>query len=272
MTFWLYLPFYCQRKPTRIIGNRYRLMRQIGRGSSGLVHLAVDVKTRARYAVKEVCRPWSRHSLLESNILKQVGPHKNIIQLIDVIQDSDSMFLVMEMAKQGTVMDIVPHSLTKPYSNTQCRHFFKQLLDAVDHLHQHDIIHRDIKPENILLSNQTIKLVDFGSATRISEKTSSHIGSPAFMAPELLKKVPHNPTSCDVWAMGVTLYCLAYGHLPFQKPNFVQLYQDILTQPVSHTDTIDVQLKDLINQLLQKDPTQRITLDEAKVHPWMTKK
>lgn len=177
----------------------------------------------------------------------------------------------MELAQQA-IMEIVPHSFTKPYSNHECREYFKQILDSVDYLHQHGVIHGDIKPENILLTNQkTVKLIDFGNATRISdlERPGFTTGSPAFMAPELLKKVSHSPTTPDVWAMGVTLYCMAYGHLPFEKPNFVQLYQDILKSPVQHSETIDSDLKDFIDQLLEKDPAKRITLDKARQHPWM---
>ncbi|KAG1462275.1 hypothetical protein G6F46_003546 [Rhizopus delemar] len=232
MTFCFYSPFqfyYYQRKSSRVIGERYRLIQQIGRGSSGLVHLAY--KNCTRYAIKEIPRSHKKQQNLEIGILKELKPHKNIIQFFEIIEESNSIFLVMEMVQQGPVMDIVPYSFTKPYSNTQCKHLFKQLIDAIDHLHQQGILHGDIKPENILLTNnQTIKLIDFGNASHISDK-ASHIGSPAFMAPELLKKVPHLPTSTDIWAAGVTLYCLAYGHLPFQQPNFIQLYQDILTKP-----------------------------------------
>ncbi|KAG0791525.1 hypothetical protein G6F16_003454 [Rhizopus arrhizus] len=272
MPFWFYTPLYlhCRWKTRkyRMIGNRYRLIRQIGRGSTGLVYLAIDIKTHTRCAIKEICKQKNRQ---ESSILKELGPHKNIIGFIEVIEDSGSIYLVMEMAKKGAIMDIVPHSLTEPYSNHQCKHLFKQLVNAVYHLHQRGIIHGDIKPENILLTNhQTVRLIDFGNASRISDMTAKiTTGSPAFMAPELLKKVLHSPTSSDIWALGVTLYCLAYGHLPFEKSSFIQLYQDILTKPVPHSQTINPQLKDLINQLLEKDPNKRITLDKVKHHPWL---
>ncbi|CAO3657944.1 unnamed protein product [Rhizopus stolonifer] len=201
MTFRFYTPLqlHCRWKTRkyRMVGERYRLIRQMGRGSSGLVHLAIDIKTNTHYAVKEVCkfirsekkRKTTKTFNQESKIMKELN-HKHIIQLKEIIEDSDSIFLVMELAQQA-IMEIVPHSFTKPYSNNECREYFKQILDSVDYLHQHGVIHGDIKPENILLTNQkTVKLIDFGNATRISdlERPGFTTGSPAFMAPELLKK------------------------------------------------------------------------------------
>ncbi|KAI9250786.1 kinase-like domain-containing protein [Sporodiniella umbellata] len=239
MIFRFYSPLqlHCRWKTRkyRTVGGRYRLIRQMGRGSSGLVHLALDIKTNEHCAVKELCkfvrtekkRKTTKTVNEESRIMKGLK-HDNIIQLKDVIEDADSIFLVMELAHQ-VIMDIVPHATTQPYSNQQCKRYFEQILDSVDYLHQRGVIHGDIKSENIMLTNQnTVKLIDFGNAAHISDMERRAVGSPAFMAPELLKKVAHSPTTPDLWALGVTLYCLAYGHLPFEKRNFLQLYQDIL--------------------------------------------
>lgn len=179
----------------------------------------------------------------------------------------------MEYAENGIVMDVTPHSVTKSFSDTQCRIIFKQLVAAVSHLHQNGIIHRgrhpwkkkilfrtayltscsliDIKPQNLLLSNENIvKLIDFGNATVVTDSLAGYnTGTPAFMAPELLKKGTYNaplpsknivskkktllaprngsPTSADLWSMGVTLYCFTYGHLPFEKSSLLDLYADI---------------------------------------------
>lgn len=151
-------------------------------------------------------------TLQEAEILQCLPNHENIIKFIEIIDDpehQESIFLVTEIAEKGIVMDVKPHQVTKPYSNDVCRHIFEQLVEAVDHckypyepitavkthtviVHRNKIIHRDIKPQNLVLSNDsTVKLIDFGNATCITNgrlKSSCSVGSPAFMAPELLKK------------------------------------------------------------------------------------
>ncbi|KAI9480661.1 MAG: kinase-like domain-containing protein [Benjaminiella poitrasii] len=316
------------------ICGRYKLLYEIGHGASAIVHLAIDMKTKKKYAVKEISKsrlkcqhrlelfhqqgPTNRRRrpvcmlsaeeandiqlkkrklnsnfqqqkmneetliIRETDILKQLPKHTNIIKFVEVLQDpkyEDSIFIVTEFAEKGVVMDVVPYSTTKPYSDAQCRHIFKQLVGAVDHLHQNNMIHGDIKPQNLILTNDdSVKLIDFGSAACITNildygyRSSGSLGSPAFMAPELLKKKAvlenekvNSPTCADIWSMGITLYCLAYGHLPFERTNILELYSDIHTKPVEHSAKIDRSLKNLIDRLLAKDPKDRITMKEIKV-------
>ncbi|KAI8080502.1 kinase-like domain-containing protein [Thamnidium elegans] len=330
-----------QQNNKRCINGQYKLLHEIGHGASGIVHLAVDIKTNVRYAIKELNKPKLQrqyHSELlrqsgparrrrnlssssessledtltllgvaqskrrklnqnhdnetaindlfieESNLLKKLAPHENIIHFIKVIEDPnylDSIFIVMEYAEKGIVMDVTPHSVTKSFSDTQCRNIFKQLVEAVNHLHTNGIVHRDIKPQNLLLSSDNlVKLIDFGNATTVSDTLSyNSTGTPAFMAPELLKKVPRNqvqipPTCADLWSMGVTLYCFTYGRLPFEKASLLDLYADIQNKSLSHpssSEKVDLDLIDLIDKLLEKNPTNRITIDKVMSHPWLSK-
>jgi serine/threonine protein kinase len=302
MTRWFNTSLWKRKR--HYIGGRYQLLYEIGQGASGTVHLALDIKTNQHYAIKELNKSrlqrqlksellWGPRSnaakkrklnqesltIQEIEILKQVPQHKNIIQFITALEDpfyEDSIFIVTEIAKKGVVMDIVPHSVSKPYSDDQCRNIFKQLVNAVDHLHKHDIVHRDIKPQNLLMSNNNIvKLIDFGNATKVTDmprKTSSSVGSPAFMAPELLKKGIQADSKCaDLWSMGITLYCLAYGHLPFETSGILDLYNDIQHKPVVHSEHTDPALRDLIDRLLEKNPKDRISIIDLKIHPWMNK-
>lgn len=150
----------------------------------------------------------------EIEILKQLPTHSNIIRFVAVIdndpENEDSIFIVTEIAEKGIIMDVTPHSITKSIPDNQCREIFSQLVDAVEHcklvkiilfssyiltvaiVHFNNIVHRDIKPQNLVMSNNNIvKLIDFGNAACITDKlssTSSSVGSPAFMAPELLKR------------------------------------------------------------------------------------
>ncbi|KAG2191100.1 hypothetical protein INT46_005741 [Mucor plumbeus] len=302
----------------RQIGNgKYSLIRQIGQGASGIVHLAIETKTNKKFAIKEMNKsriqrqhhqsqlvnsrrplyPESKKRKLnqdnvelqieEIDILKQLPTHSNIIRFVTVIdndpENEDSIFIVTEIAEKGIIMDVLPHSITKSIPDSQCRKIFSQLVDAVEHLHSNNIVHRDIKPQNLVMSNNNIvKLIDFGNATCITDKlssTSSSVGSPAFMAPELLKRAARrnpestvSPTCADLWSMGVTLYCLVYGHLPFEKSSLMDLYGDIQNKAVDHSNNIDPLLKDLIDKLLEKNPKDRITIQDVKTHSWMQNK
>ncbi|GAN07294.1 hypothetical protein MAM1_0155c06790 [Mucor ambiguus] len=299
----------------QIDNGRYSILGQIGQGASGIVHLAVETKTNKKFAIKEMNKarlqrryhqsqlvnnrkplyPESKKRKLEDlelqieeiEILKQLPGHLNIIRFIEVIDNDpdneDSIFIVTEIAEKGIIMDVTPHAMTKPISEGQCREIFSQLVAAVEHLHSNNIVHRDIKPQNLVMSNSNIvKLIDFGNATCITtdtlSSTSSSVGSPAFMAPELLKRAARrnqesavSPTCADLWSMGVTLYCLVYGQLPFEKASLIDLYSDIQNKAISHSDKVDSSLRDLIDRLLEKNPRSRITIQDVKTHSWLQK-
>ncbi|KAL9550744.1 hypothetical protein MBANPS3_004594 [Mucor bainieri] len=294
---------------------RYSILDQIGQGASGIVHLAVETKTNKKFAIKEMNKsrlqrryhqsqlinnrkplyPESKKRKLEDlelqieeiEILKQLPTHLNIIRFVEVIDNDpdneDSIFIVTEIAEKGIIMDVTPHAMTKPLSEGQCREIFSQLVDAIEHLHSNNIVHRDIKPQNLVMSNNNIvKLIDFGNATCIAadtlSSTSSSVGSPAFMAPELLKRAARrnqestvSPTCADLWSMGVTLYCLAYGQLPFERSSLMDLYSDIQNKAINHSDKVDPLLRDLIDRLLEKKPQNRITIQDVKTHSWLQK-
>ncbi|KAI8080160.1 kinase-like domain-containing protein [Gilbertella persicaria] len=291
------------KESKHLLDGRYKLIHSLGQGASGIVYLGIDVKTNQRYAIKELSKSrlyrveFMQHSSFrkdtkkrklnkptrmivdEADIMAQISPHLNIIKLIQVVQDpeynDDSIFIVMELAEKGVVMDIVPHAVIQPYSDYQSKAIFRQLVSAVSHLHQHDVVHRDIKPQNLLMtSNNTLKLIDFGHATRIKDmkKTFHSVGSPAFMAPESIKKKVSEEQSAlqaDIWSMGITLYCLVYGRLPFEKSSLLDLFDDIQNKKVPHSDTIDPQLKHLINGMLEKDPKTRFTIKDIETHVWL---
>lgn len=216
----------------------------------------------------------------EVAIMKKLD-HPNVVKLYEVldVQQDDSLFMIVELCREGPIMNINMGQAVEPMDEDTARNFFRQMVLAIEYLHENGIIHRDIKPENILKMSdgQSIKLVDFGVSEMFSRGEDQQRelrtgGSPAFMAPELCMTGQTKATgrAVDIWALGVTLYCMVAGHLPFESHQMLELYDKIKSEPVNMPETLSGDLKDLIVSLLEKDPSKRIQMDELREHPWVT--
>ncbi|KAI8628703.1 Pkinase-domain-containing protein [Xylariaceae sp. FL1651] len=215
----------------------------------------------------------------EIAIMKKLN-HPNLVALIEVLDDpeEDSLYMVLEMCKKGVVMKIGLDEQAKPYDSELCRTWFRDLILGIEYLHAQGIIHRDIKPDNLLLTeDDVLKIVDFGVSEMFEKPdqmlTNKSAGSPAFIPPELCQ-AKHGEVSgkaADVWSMGVTLFCLKYGRLPFNGNNALDMYNAIRTDTFSLPDEEDPDFVDLITRILDKNSTTRITLPEIRNHPWVTK-
>lgn len=200
--------------------------------------------------------------------------HNNLVSLIEVLDDptEDSLYMVMEMCKKGVIMKVGLDQKTDPYEDERCRLWFRDLILGIEYLHSQGIVHRDIKPDNCLLtSDDVLKVVDFGVSEMFAKDsemyTAKSAGSPAFLPPELCV-VKHGDISgkaADIWSMGVTLYCLRYGHIPFEKQSIFELYESIRNDDFDLGDEQDEDFKDLMHRILEKDPTKRITMSELRV-------
>ena len=200
--------------------------------------------------------------------------HQNLVSLLEVLDDpeEDSLYMVLEMCKKGVIMKVGMHEPADPYDDESCRCWFRDLILGIEYLHAQGVAHRDIKPDNLLLTeDDELKIVDFG-VSEMFEKSSDSLstksaGSPAFLPPELCVAKHGNISgkAADIWSMGVTLYCLAFGHVPFEKTNILELYRSITDDPVLVKEDIDPDLKVLIYGLLEKDPEKRIKMEQIRV-------
>ncbi|RHZ68933.1 hypothetical protein Glove_292g59 [Diversispora epigaea] len=214
----------------------------------------------------------------EIAVLKKLN-HKNVVTLFEVLDDpeNDSLYMVFEMCEKGVLMDVSINKKTTPFSDEKCRRYFREMVLGFEYLHENDIVHRDIKPDNLLLSsNDVLKIVDFGVSeifTKGNDLMKKSAGSPAFMPPELCA-ADHGQISgkaADIWSMGVTLYCLAFGCLPFVKDNIIDLYDSINKDDLEiPNNNVDPKLVDLLYKILEKSPEKRITMPEIRVNPWLT--
>ncbi|KAH9860172.1 hypothetical protein IAQ61_011956 [Plenodomus lingam] len=234
--------------------------------------------------------PLHRHSTTEENnafelikeeiaIMKKLN-HPNLVTLIEVLDDpeEDSLYMVMEMCKKGVVMQVGLEERADPYSEEQCRCWFRDMILGLEYLHAQGIIHRDIKPDNCLVTgDDVLKIVDFGVSEMFDKegemKTAKSAGSPAFMPPELcVAKHGHvSGRAADIWSMGCTLYCLRFGRIPFERTGMIELYESIRSDPLEFDSDCNEELKDLLQKLMEKDPKKRITMEEIREHPWVTR-
>ncbi|KAK4135403.1 kinase-like protein [Trichocladium antarcticum] len=215
----------------------------------------------------------------EVAIMKKLN-HPNLVQLIEVLDDpdDDSVYMVLEMCKKGVVMNIGLGEATTPYPEEQCRLWFRDLILGIEYLHSQGVVHRDIKPDNLLLTDDDIlKIVDFGVSEMFEKsgqmRTAKSAGSPAFLPPELCvaKHGDVSGPAADIWSMGVSLYCLHYGRIPFEREGVLEMYEAIRTETPELPVDENPDFVDLMRKLLEKDPEKRITMAELREHSWVTK-
>ncbi|TKA28895.1 hypothetical protein B0A50_03306 [Salinomyces thailandicus] len=215
----------------------------------------------------------------EIAIMKKLN-HNNLVALIEVLDDpdEDSLYMVLEMCKKGVVMKVGLDERAEPYTEEACRCWFRDMILGIEYLHAQGIIHRDIKPDNCLITaDDVLKIVDFGVSEMFEKESEMHVsksaGSPAFMPPELcVAKHGHvSGKAADIWSMGVTLYCLRYGHIPFEKTGMLELYESIREDPLPLDEEQDANFRDLMTRLFDKTPETRITMEEVRQHAWVTR-
>ncbi|KAE9970023.1 hypothetical protein BLS_005105 [Venturia inaequalis] len=215
----------------------------------------------------------------EIAIMKKLS-HPNVVSLVEVLDDpeEDSLYMVMEMCKKGVVMKVGLETKADPYDEERCRHWFRDMILGMEYLHAQGIIHRDIKPDNCLITaDDVLKFVDFGVSEMFEKdsdmNTAKSAGSPAFMPPELCvaKHGEVSGRAADIWSMGVTLYCLRYGAIPFEKTQLLDLYEAIKEDDFDLGESCSPDFRDLMTRMLNKNPHERIVMEELRDHPWVTK-
>jgi len=201
------------------------------------------------------------------------------VQYKDLYEGDTFIYLVLEYAEGGELF----HKISRTgVSESEARTLFSQLLKAVNYLHQQSIVHRDLKPENILLDGQgNIKISDFGLARFDATHMQSLCGTPHYVAPEVIRLGLGNSSvgygkEVDMWSLGVSLYHMLTGHLPFPESDRMALFNKIerglYDFPFHLWGGITEEAKDLVKKLLDIDPKTRLTAEQALKHPWIESK
>eukprot|EP00698_Gefionella_okellyi_P004263 TRINITY_DN13956_c0_g1_i1.p1 TRINITY_DN13956_c0_g1~~TRINITY_DN13956_c0_g1_i1.p1 ORF type:complete len:420 (-),score=88.23 TRINITY_DN13956_c0_g1_i1:40-1227(-) len=265
-----------------LLAKNYDIIKVLGRGAYATVSLARHKETGKEWAVKVI--DFSKMDLAEDkwmldnevDILRRIH-HPHITSLHEIYRSRTNLSLVMDLCKGGELFEqIVKRG---HYSEEDARRIMAEIVSAVEYLHANGVVHRDIKPENLLLVDESpeaaVQLTDFG-LSGIAKKSdmSLFVGTPQYMAPEVLDEVEYG-APVDMWSVGVVLFVLLAGYLPFDAEDDDTLFSAIRSsQPAYHLypslwRSVSDGAKDLIGKLFVRDPLKRLTATQALQHPWL---
>ncbi|KAM4750429.1 maternal embryonic leucine zipper kinase [Anableps anableps] len=255
----------------------YEIYETIGSGGFAKVKLGRHMLTGEKVAIKIMNKKDLGDDLprvkVEIEAMKNLS-HQHICKLYHVIETSTQIFMVLEYCPGGELFDYI---IAKDrLSEQETRVFFRQIVSAMAYVHSQGYAHRDLKPENLLIDeDQNLKLIDFGLCAKpkggLGYELMTCCGSPAYAAPELIQGKAYIGSEADVWSMGVLLFALLCGYLPFDDDNCMILYRKITRGKYDSPQWLSPGSILLLNQMMQVDPKRRLTVRQLLDHPWVMK-
>ncbi|XP_038059457.1 serine/threonine-protein kinase MARK2-like [Patiria miniata] len=261
----------------------YLLGKTVGEGSFAKVkealHNVVGEKVAVKIIDKKVVRedPYLRKNMRrEASLLQSLRHHPNIITLYEVMETDNNFYMILELCTGGALLDRICSE--KCLLEKEARRYVRQIVSAVDHMHQAGILHRDLKVENLLLDgNDNIKIIDFGLSNLVgngqvrAEFRATQCGSPAYAAPEIIANKRYG-AKVDVWSIGVNTFAMLAGCLPFtvEPFNIKLLLKKINSREMAEIPThLSNDCKDFIRRLLHPDPRMRYSVIDTMNHRWL---
>lgn len=263
-----------------IIHDRYMLEKTIGKGSYGKVKLAIDLSDPHRHvrralkfiSLESIKKPAHVSRLRRETTLLKCLHHPHLVKLIDHFQTSEDLVLVMEYVQGQDLFDRITKHPQQRLTEGEARPIFRQLVSALDYCHQHNVVHRDIKPENVMLTDEgVVKLIDFGFANVFDAKAGrleTNCGSPLYASPEIVRGIPYVGPETDCWSLGVVLFAMLTGTLPFEDDALKVLYEKICRGQFACPKYLSASAVDLLRKLICVDGRHRGTMEEIRTHPW----
>lgn len=264
----------------------YSVQEVIGTGAFSNVMKAFSKTHKQTVAVKVISKQKASKDVLTKFLPREIDlvtklRHVNLIRYHECIETTVRYYIIMQYAENGSLLQLVRKEKYLP--EERARSYFSQLLDAVEYIHSMGVVHRDIKCENIVFDGSfTLKLIDFGFARGNMKPVSvgttmkpvlskTFCGSHAYASPEILKSIPYQPQLSDIWAIGVVLYTMVIGQLPFANVNNVSfLINQISAGPTFPKDRcVSDECKDLIKKIMQP-AEQRLSIEEMRNMLWLT--
>lgn len=253
----------------RVVGN-YTLGKVIGEGAYGKVRLGTHRITSTRVAIKQIPKAMSASLTREIHHHRQLH-HPNVTQMFEVIATESHIWIVTELCCGGELFDYLAEK--GRLSERESSIIFGQLALAVAYLHEKGIVHRDLKLENVLLDERChVKLGDFGFTREYDRGVymETFCGTTGYAAPEMLQGKRYLGPEVDVWSMGVILYCLLTGTLPFDDDDEAVMKEKVIKGQYEDPEWLSTDARDLIRSILEADPAKRLTIPQILASPWFT--
>eukprot|EP00826_Nyctotherus_ovalis_P037573 TRINITY_DN3435_c0_g3_i1.p1 TRINITY_DN3435_c0_g3~~TRINITY_DN3435_c0_g3_i1.p1 ORF type:complete len:828 (+),score=213.76 TRINITY_DN3435_c0_g3_i1:497-2980(+) len=253
----------------------YRVGRLLGKGAFGKVNLGMHKLTGKLVAIKSISKQYltdanSRKKLMQEYTILKKLQHPNVLRLYETFDSIKRTLIVVELCSGGDLLNYVRKH--KKLSERLAKFILKKLLEGLHHCHSRGVIHRDIKLDNVLLNKfGELKICDFG-VSRVVPKDrpmTEQCGTPAYIAPEILKGAGYEGFAADIWSAGVALYAMLYGTVPFKSNNMKDLHALILKGKYTLKEGVSKEGKDLVRRMLERNPYRRIMIPEILSHVWM---
>lgn len=254
----------------------YMFGEHIGRGEFSDVYKVINKQNNNVYACKIISKSISDQQRMKTSIDREIKIMKTvdslyIVKFVDYFEDENSYYLIMEYCQRGTLLNM----LVKGHGTTNdvAKRLFYQILLGLSALHSAKIAHLDIKPENIYLDeNENVKIGDFSiSGFFEDETTNSTSGTKYYVSPECISGIDYNPFISDMWSLGVTLYCMVTGNLPWKKGEKQDIFRQIQACDYTIPLTVIPEIKDVIQGLLQVNPEERWNIEDCLNSRWLYK-
>lgn len=262
-----------------VLFGKYEMGRLLGKGTFAKVYYGKQLVSGESVAIKVINKDQVKKEFMMEQIKREISVmrlvrHPNVVELKEVMATKKKIFVAMEYVKGGELFAKVARGRLR---EDLARKYFQQLISAVDFCHSRGVSHRDLKPENLLLDeNEDLKISDFGLSAlpeqlRNDGLLHTQCGTPAYVAPEVLRKKGYDGSKADLWSCGVILYVLLAGFLPFQDENIMNMYRKVFKAEFVYPPWFSSDAKRLVSKLLVSDPERRITVQSIMRVPWFRK-
>ena len=265
--------------PKEITIGDYIIKKTIGSGTFSTVKLGTHRITQKKVAIKILdknkieSRDDLERIIREMQILTEMH-NPFVIKVYKIYEDKNNFLIIMEYCEGGELFNYIVKK--KRLSEEEASYFFFQLINGIEYIHSKGIAHRDLKPENLLLSkNKILKIIDFGLSNFYdgTKRLQTPCGSPCYASPEMVKGKRYDGFNIDIWAIGVILFAMLCGYLPFEddENDTDVLFNEIIRNKIDYPYFLSKLSLDILQKILVSDPLQRITIDEIKNHPFYLK-